>query len=270
MLMTLCYMKKDDKYLMLHRTKKKHDVNSGKWIGVGGKLESNELPEEGIKREIMEETGYIPKSLDYRGIVVFNYNDNPPEYMFLYTCEDFSGDMVEGEDGYLQKISNDELLYCDEGDLKWIDSDKIFDLELWEGDKIFLELLLKDEKRFFYLTLNYCDDDLIDYNIYFKDDGFVRFEVFVPEEYVEKIVKNLSKYDLLREGFYSDVYAKIQVEGHWTTLEGANPFDGDIGKHSSEKETLMKFRVKSEFEELAYYLVKEAHPYEVPVINVYR
>lgn len=270
MLMTLCYMRKDDKYLMLHRTKKKHDVNSGKWIGVGGKLEKGESPEDGIKREIIEETGYRARNVDYRGIVVFNYNDNPSEYMFLYTCDDFEGEMIEGPNGYLRKSSENGMVECDEGDLKWIEEKELMDLELWEGDRIFLDLLLRNDSRFFYLTLNYSNDVLLSSDIYYKDDGYVSFEVFVPEEYVVNIVEKLGKYDLLREGDYSDVYAKIQVEGHWTTLEGANPFDGEVGKHSTAVETLMKFRVKKEFEELAYCLIKEAHPYEVPVINVYR
>ncbi|RRD94687.1 NUDIX domain-containing protein, partial [Bacillus licheniformis] len=91
MITTLCYMKRDGKMLLLYRNKKKNDVNAGKWIGVGGKLERGESPHEGVKREILEETGYVANHCDFRGIVVFCYNDNPPEYMHLYTCTNFSG-----------------------------------------------------------------------------------------------------------------------------------------------------------------------------------
>ena len=87
---------------------------------------------------------------------------------------------------------------------------------------------------------------------------------------VEKIVENLQKYSLLTEGFYADVYSTADAVGHWKTMEGGNPFDGEIGKSSVANEKIMRFRVKRDFEELAYYLVKEAHPYETAVINVFR
>ena len=86
---------------------------------------------------------------------------------------------------------------------------------------------------------------------------------------MEKIVENLQKYNLLTEGFYADVYSTIDGIGHWKTLEGGNPFDGEVGKSSVANEKIMKFRVKKEFCELAYYLIKEVHPYETPVINVF-
>nr|WP_314276717.1 8-oxo-dGTP diphosphatase [uncultured Peptostreptococcus sp.] len=146
--MTLCYLQRDGKYLMLHRTKKKNDINKGKWIGVGGKLEPGESPYECALREIREETGYTAKSCDFRGIVVFRYNDNPPEEMYLYTCSDFEGVEIE----------------CDEGDLAWIDEDKLLDLNIWEGDRIFINLV-RDGKRGFHLTLNYKDEHLMDYNL---------------------------------------------------------------------------------------------------------
>lgn len=152
MFTTLCYIEKDEKYLMLHRTKKKIDINKGKWIGVGGKLENNETPLEGMLREITEETGLIANTCDFRGVVVFNYNDNPSEFMHLFTCRDFYGEVKE----------------CDEGDLSWIDKNKLFELNLWEGDKIFLNLI-KGECDFFVLTLNYNNDDLISHEIEFFD-----------------------------------------------------------------------------------------------------
>lgn len=251
--MTLCYLEKDNKFLMLHRTKKENDINEGKWIGVGGKLEKNETPLQCAIREIKEETGLISKNPVFRGLVAFKYNEFDYEYMYLYTCNNFTGELIEN---------------CPEGDLKWIDKSDLYNLNLWEGDKIFLDLVISDS-RFFYLTLNYENDVLISHQLEFKNDDYTVFEVFVPEDHVEGIVSALSKYDLLTEGFYGDVYATIDVLGHWTTLEGASPFDGEVGKKSSEPEKMMKFRVKKDFKELAHMLIKQNHPYEVPVINMY-
>ena len=252
MITTLCYLEKDNKYLMLHRNKKEIDINKGKWLGVGGKLENGETPEECLRREVREETGYELNSFGYRGLVIFNYNADEPLFMYLYTSSDFNGIQKE----------------CDEGDLKWISKDEIFNLKLWEGDKIFLKLLFENSP-FFYLTLDYENDDLIGSKLEFKQE-YSSFEVFVPEKYVEKIVENLQRYSLLTEGFYADVYSTSDTIGHWKTLEGGSPFDGEVGKSSVADEKIMKFRVKREFEELAYYLVKEAHPYETAVINVFR
>lgn len=252
MIMTVCYIKRDEKTLMLHRTKKENDVNKGKWIGVGGKIEVGETPEECIRREVNEEAGYILGSVDFRGIVVFKYNESNPEYMHLYTCEDFTGDLIDE---------------CPEGDLEWIDDEDLLDLNLWKGDRIFLDLLRKDSP-FFYLTLNYRDDELISHNLCFKED-FTRFEVFIPETHVKNVIEKLGEYQLLDQGFYSNAYSESDVLGHWTSLEGANPFDGEVGKESCSFEKLIKFRVRKEFEDLAYCIIRENHPYEVPVINMY-
>ncbi len=252
MITTLCYLEKDSKYLMLHRTKKEIDINKGKWLGVGGKIENGETPEQCLKREVMEETGYELKSYDFKGIVVFNYNEEEPLFMYLYTSSDFCGVQKE----------------CSEGELKWIDKNEILNLNLWEGDKIFLELLFRDSP-FFYLSLDYEDDNLTGSKLEFRKE-YSCFEVFVPGEYIEKIIKNIQRYSLLTEGFYADVYSVTDTVGHWKTLEGGNPFDGEVGKESSASEKIIKFRVRREFEELAYYLAKEAHPYEAPVINVFR
>ncbi len=143
LLSTLCYIEKDDCYLMLHRTKKKDDVNKNKWIGVGGKLEKNEAPEECLLREIAEETGLRLLSFRYRGLLSFIYEDREPEYIFTYTADSFEG----------------ELKPCDEGELAWIPKDKLFELELWEGDIKLLKLLLEDKPSIFSLKLCYDKND---------------------------------------------------------------------------------------------------------------
>ena len=140
-LTTLCYIRKNDHTLMLHRIKKNEDPNKGKWIGVGGHLEENESPEECIIREIREETGLKANKVSLKGILTFILPKWGNELTFLYVCDDFEGEITE----------------CDEGELKWIGNDKIKDLPLWEGDRYFLERL--DEKDLFELKLIYDDQD---------------------------------------------------------------------------------------------------------------
>ncbi len=135
---TLCYIEKDGRYLMLHRTVKKHDVNKDKWIGVGGHFEEGESPEECVLREVKEETGYTLTSYQYRGLVTFISGDGVTEYMSLFTADQFTGEEIP----------------CDEGELEWVPKEKVWGLHLWEGDKIFFRLL--DEKTpFFSLKLVY-------------------------------------------------------------------------------------------------------------------
>lgn len=145
-LSTLCYIERDGKYLMLHRTVKENDVNEGKWIGVGGHFEYGESPEECLLREVREETGYTLTSWKYRGIVTFVYGEDTVEYMSLYTADGFEGEPVE----------------CDEGELEWVDKEKISGLELWEGDRIFFRLL-DEERDFFSLKLVYDRNDILKY-----------------------------------------------------------------------------------------------------------
>ena len=140
---TLCYLERGDEYLMLHRTKKKNDENHDKWIGVGGKFEANESPEDCMRREIFEETGLTVTDYRYRGIVTFVSDIYETEYMHLFTVTDWTGEARE----------------CDEGELAWIKKQKLFDLTLWQGDRIFLELLQKDVP-FFSLKLTYQGDEL--------------------------------------------------------------------------------------------------------------
>lgn len=145
-LSTLCYIQREESYLMLHRVKKKNDINKGKWIGVGGHFEQGESPEECLCREVFEETGLTLTSYRPRGIITFIYDGDTVEYMHLFTADQFQGDMIE----------------CDEGELEWINKKDLSSLELWEGDKIFLRLL-DEEDDFFSLKLVYDpDDNLID------------------------------------------------------------------------------------------------------------
>lgn len=146
---TLCYIEKDDSYLMMHRTVKKNDVNKDKWIGVGGHAELGESPEECLLREVKEETGYTLTSWRFRGLVTFvTEAENSKtveymEYMCLYTADGFTG----------------EPTACDEGELAWVKKEDVLHLNLWEGDKIFFHLLNEDEP-FFSLKLRYVGDTL--------------------------------------------------------------------------------------------------------------
>lgn len=145
-LTTLCYIEKDNKYLMLHRVKKENDLNKDKWIGVGGHFELGESPEECLLREVKEETGLTLTSWKFRGIVTFLSNEwEEAEYMCLYTADGFEG----------------ELIPCNEGTLEWVEKAKVTELPIWEGDKIFLQLL-KENREFFSLKLRYEGDKLVE------------------------------------------------------------------------------------------------------------
>lgn len=144
-LTTLCYIEKDDNYLMLHRIRKKNDVNKDKWIGVGGHFESGESPEDCLLREVKEETGLTLTSYRFRGILTFLFNGNEAEYICLYTADGFEGEMKS----------------CDEGRLEWVPKSRISELNLWEGDKLFFTLLDRNEP-FFSMKLVYQGDTLVD------------------------------------------------------------------------------------------------------------
>ena len=141
---TLCYIEKDDAYLMLHRVKKVNDENYDKWIGVGGKFEAGESPEECLLREVKEETGLHLTDYRYRGLVTFVSDEWGTEYMHLFTATGFEGEMKT----------------CDEGELVWVSKSEIENLNIWEGDKIFFRLLVKSDK-FFSLKLTYQGDVLV-------------------------------------------------------------------------------------------------------------
>ena len=143
-LTTLCYLEQNGCYLMLHRTKKEKDINKDKWIGIGGHLEEGESPEECLVREMREETGVTPVSPKLRGIITFVSDRYETEYMFLYSAEAYQGE-----------LSSD----CTEGDLQWVEKDRMSSLPLWEGDKIFLRLM-SENHPFFSLKLSYKGDNL--------------------------------------------------------------------------------------------------------------
>lgn len=171
-LSTLCYIERDGKYLMLHRTVKENDVNKDKWIGVGGHFEYGESPEECLLREVKEETGYTLTSWQYRGIVTFVYGEDTVEYMSLYTADGFEGRQIE----------------CDEGRLEWVDKDSVASLELWEGDKIFFRLLDMG-REFFSLKLVYDRRDTLQYAAL---DG-------VPMELFDEIREDGSRTGVVKE-----------------------------------------------------------------------
>ena len=140
---TLCYIEKDGCYLMLHRVKKEHDENRDKWIGIGGKFEEGESPEDCLLRETKEETGLTLTDYRYRGLVTFVSDEWGTEQMHLFTAGGFSGDLRE----------------CDEGVLEWIPRERLLSLPMWEGDRIFLDLLERNEP-FFSLKLVYRGEAL--------------------------------------------------------------------------------------------------------------
>ena len=144
-LTTLCYIEKDGRYLMMHRVKKAHDINKDKWIGIGGHFEADESPEECLFREAAEETGLTLLSFRLRGIVTFRCDRWQTEYMFLYTADEFEGELAE----------------CSEGSLEWVDKADVYNLPIWEGDKIFFRLL-EEGREFFSLKLRYENDILME------------------------------------------------------------------------------------------------------------
>lgn len=141
---SLCYLEQDGRWLLLHRTKKQHDPNAGKWIGVGGKFEEGESPDDCVCREVREETGLVLTRWRFRGIVTFVSDTWPTEYMHLFTADGFSGEVHAD---------------CPEGQLAWVEQDKVEQLPLWEGDRVFLRLL-RERESFFSLKLVYTGDAL--------------------------------------------------------------------------------------------------------------
>ena len=141
---TLFYIENDNRYLMLHRVKKKNDINQGKFIGIGGHFEEGESPFDCVKREVLEETGLTVLSPQYRGIITFVTNEGESEQMHLFTAKDYEGTLTE----------------CNEGNLCWVDKSQLDKIPMWQGDYIFLNLL-ETEESFFSLKLVYEGNSLV-------------------------------------------------------------------------------------------------------------
>ncbi len=154
---TLCYIYHDGKYLLLHRVKKKNDLNEGKWIGVGGKFEPGETADECVVREVFEETGLTLTKYTCHGLIKFLSDKWETEDMYLYSASEFTGTLIKD---------------CNEGDLEWVDADKVLSLPTWEGDHYFLKPLLEGRKR-------------IDMLVEYKGDKLVRFEDYSTDIEIE-------------------------------------------------------------------------------------
>ena len=150
-LTTLCYIEKDDSYLMLYRNKKQQDQSQGKWLGIGGKLEEGESPEDCVVREVLEETGLTLKNYESRGVITFISDIWEDELMFMFTATDFEGEIDES---------------CTEGELAWIKKDEIMKLSLWEGDRYFLQDLIEG-KKLVNMKLTYEGDRLVSCEKYY-------------------------------------------------------------------------------------------------------
>ena len=154
-LATLCYVRKDNKTLMIHRIKKENDMHEGKWNGLGGKFESGETPEECARREVLEESGLIAEMLEMKGFLTFPMFDGKKDwYVFVFVIDVFSGSLIDSP----------------EGKLSWIDNDKLLDLNLWEGDRHFLKWL--DQDGIFSAKFNYEGGKLLSYHVDIYNNEF--------------------------------------------------------------------------------------------------
>ena len=138
---TLCYIRRNDEYLLLHRVKKEQDENKGKWIGVGGHVEKQESPEDCVIREVQEETGLTLTSFKYRALITFVSDTYEAEYMHLFTADGFTGELIKD---------------CNEGELAWVKKDEMLKLPMWEGDLKFLPLIMDENQEFFTMKLIDC------------------------------------------------------------------------------------------------------------------
>lgn len=211
---TLCYIEKDESYLMLHRIVKKNDVNKDKWIGVGGHFEHGESPQDCMFREVMEETGLIPVQYRFCGIVTFLSDMGTPkeawEYMCLYHIEEFRG----------------ELKDCDEGILEWVKKEDILNLELWEGDRLFLRYM-EERKPFFSLKLTYENGMLVLANLDGKELEF--FDVLDAEG--NKTGRRKERSLVHEDG---DLHGTVHT---WVVKKSGNGFDVLLQKRSREKDS---------------------------------
>lgn len=208
---TLCYMEKNGQYLMLHRIKKKNDVNKDKWIGIGGHFEAEESPEDCLLREVYEETGFTLTSYRFRGLVTFISGTGITEYMSLYTADAFTGEMTD----------------CNEGVLEWVKIEDIWNLNIWEGDKIFFRLMDENEP-FFSLKLVYDGSDkLIDAVLNGK-----------PMELFDILNPDGTKTGLIRERGVAHREGSIHATAHiWVVGPKENGYDVLLQKRSLQKDS---------------------------------
>ena len=160
---TLCYIKKEHDWLLLYRNKKPHDPNAGKWIGIGGRIEEGETPDECNRREVLEETGIELRSAHFHGVISFRSDEWEDEDMYLYSA-DLQSDAVNPETAN-QSVGDDgceavSLPDCDEGDLAWIAESELFDLPMWEGDRLFLQQIIEGRDEIT-MTLRYEGEKLV-------------------------------------------------------------------------------------------------------------
>lgn len=213
-LTTLCYIEKDDCYLMLHRVSKENDINKDKWIGVGGHLEADESPEECLLREVKEETGLTLTSFRYRATITFISGDGCTEYMALYTADGFTGEVMTGDE---DKGADGE------GILEWIPKSEINNLNLWEGDRIFFRLL-EDRDDFFSLKLVYNGHGVLTYAAV---DG-------KPMELLDIIEEDGSKTGIVRERNVAHRYGSMHATVHMWVMRRKEKNAADAaGKSSS-------------------------------------
>ena len=209
---SLCYIEYKGCYLMLHRTKKEHDINKGKWIGVAGKTEPLETVPECLVREVREETGFVLDSYEPRAIITFNSDFAEKEIMFLFTSSDFRCEM--GEDGM------PVLPQCTEGDLKWVPKEDVMGLDLWEGDRVFIEKLLEGD-AFFFMRMEYRGDDLTEYTL-------------GAENFKDQVYEATARIPRGKVATYGDIAVEIGHPGAARAVGNAlhhNPYEGVIPCH---------------------------------------
>ena len=221
---TLCYIEGKNKYLMLHRTKKEVDPNKGKWIGVGGKREPLETVPECLVREVREETGLRLRSWKARAIIYFNSDEWEHERMFLFTSDDFevAGRSSQAELGgrVLSALESGEALPGSEGDLQWIPKEDIMDLELWEGDRIFMKMVAEDEP-FFFMRLEYHGDELTECHV-------------GGESFKERVYEETARVPRGRVASYGEIAVLAGHPGAARAVGNAlhdNPYEGVIPCH---------------------------------------
>ena len=216
---TLCYIEKEGKYLMLLRNKKKIDCNKGKWIGVGGKREPLETVPECLVREVREEAGLRLKSWEPRAIIAFNSDEWEHEKMFLFTAEEFEPVNNWGRQ-VMDALENGGTLHGDEGDLCWIPKEDIMSLNLWEGDRIFMQMLA-DDAQFFFMRLEYRGDDLVESHV-------------GGESFKERVYEETARVPRGRVSTYGEIAVLAGHPGAARAVGNAlhvNPYEGIIPCH---------------------------------------